>query len=204
MRRITERGITLSVAVLGGMLLALFGGSLPGRLQAGQAKPPVMPAPALGTRSTPVTKPEAPGGALRFWLQAGRIGERRGMYPPAELLLTDPRGRKIGKDPRGNREYHEIPEGYYIGEAAHDDETGEVGPVTKELDVPRPVAGTYQLHVIGTARGKYELGITGYDRMLDGSGEDFSEVPIQKGEVHTYVIKYSSDVGARIKITRRL
>ncbi len=203
MLRITRREPTLSSLVLGGMLVGLLGASLSGRLHAGQPSAPVMPVPPLGSQSTPVIKPEAPGGGLWIWLQAGRIGERRGMYPPAELLLTDPRGRKTGTDPRRDREYEEIPEGYYVDEESEDDETGEAGPVRKVLDVPRPLAGAYQLQVIGTTRGKYDLGITGYDRMLNGSGEDFSEVPIQKGKVHTYLIKYSSEVGARIEIKRR-
>ncbi len=205
MLRITRREPTLSSLVLGGMLLGLLGGSLPGRLHAGQPSAPVMPVPPLGSQSTPVIKPEAPGGALQVWLQAGRIGERRGMYPPAELLLTDPRGRKIGTDPRRNREYDEIPDkAYYVDEESEDDETGEAGPVTKALDVPRPLAGTYQLQVIGTTRGKYDLTIRGFVRELrDGSGKDFSEVPIQKGQVHTYVIKYSREVGVEIEIKRR-
>jgi hypothetical protein len=126
------------------------------------------------------------------------------MNPPAELLLTDPRGRKIGRDPRRNREYDGIPDAYYVDEAAHDDETGEVGPVTRELVVPRPPAGAYQLQVIGTTKGKYDLSIQGFVRELsDGSGKDFFEVPIQKGKVHTYLIKYSREAGAEIEITRR-
>lgn len=203
MPRITGRGTTLSAVVLGGMLLGILGGSLPGRLHAGQPSVPIMPAPNIGIQRSQGTKPEEPGGGLQIWLQAGRIGERRGMHPPAELLLTDPRGRKIGTDPRRNREYGEIPEAYYAAEAKHDDETGEVGPVTKVLDVPRPPAGAYQLQVIGTTKGKYDLTIQGFVRELsDGSGKDFSDVPIQKGKVHIYVIKYSSEVGAETEVTR--
>ncbi|MCG2690174.1 C39 family peptidase, partial [Candidatus Parcubacteria bacterium] len=46
---------------------------------------------------------------------------------PAEILITDPLGRKLGKDPISDAEYNEIPDGSYFTENI-DDPTGELPP----------------------------------------------------------------------------
>ncbi|MBI4119477.1 MAG: C39 family peptidase [Parcubacteria group bacterium] len=78
---------------------------------------------------------------------------------PAELLLTDPLGRQIGKNPVTGESFEEIPDGSYFSDAIGDP-TGEASPtghVSKTIFIPEPPEGDYSLQVIGTDTGSYAL-----------------------------------------------
>mgnify|MGYP001562903960 CR=1 FL=1 len=77
---------------------------------------------------------------------------------PAELFITDPLGRKLGKN-KNNVEYNEIPNASYF-EDGFDDPTGENPPSqerNKLIQILEPSDGQYQLQVIGTGEGSYSL-----------------------------------------------
>ena len=77
---------------------------------------------------------------------------------PAELLITDSLGRKLGKDKNGV-EYEEIPNAWYF-EDGFDDPTGENPPSqerNKLIQILEPSDGQYQLQIIGTGEGSYSL-----------------------------------------------
>jgi hypothetical protein len=120
-------------------------------------------------------------------------------HSPGELLLTDPQGRKVGYDPINGVTYNEIPGAYYEGEAMEDDITGEPGPESKELMVPRPLAGDYQLKVIGTDIGTYTLEIRSRDPELNLSKQVVRNISISTGTVHTYGFYYAKTVGAELE-----
>lgn len=83
---------------------------------------------------------------------------------PAELLITDPLGRKLGKDASGI-EYGEIPNAWYF-EDGIDDPTGENPSVqerNKIIQILKPVDGEYKLEVFGTGQGDYSLDANFYD-----------------------------------------
>lgn len=86
---------------------------------------------------------------------------------PAEFLVTDPSGKKLGKDPINEIDYSEIPDGYY---------TEEMPPVTSDeaidpevihpfkiIYIPAPLEGNYNIQVIGTDSGNYSVDATVYD-----------------------------------------
>lgn len=83
---------------------------------------------------------------------------------PAELLITDPSGRKIGNDPITGISYQDIPGAVYYKEgisAAIDD---PLPPhESKIVWIPDPVAGAYGIQVIGTDTGSYTLDFAAYD-----------------------------------------
>lgn len=115
----------------------------------------------------------------------------RGVYldvPPAELLMVDPQGRRLGKDPRNNEEFQEIPKGGYERIGLRNDETGEPGHTTIDLQIMHPLVGDYQLYVIGTDTGAYSLEISVYDPNLNPSGKRFKDIDITAGEIHKYQI----------------
>ena len=84
---------------------------------------------------------------------------------PAEFLVTDPIGRRFGKDPVTNAEYNEIPDASYFTEGI-DDPTGEILPSdheNKTLYIENPLDGHYDIKVIGTVTGDYTAEILVYD-----------------------------------------
>ena len=77
---------------------------------------------------------------------------------PAELLITDSQGNKLGKDPINNIEYTEIASGTYTTEGIGDPSNpGQPYHRTKSIWIPNPASGDYRLTVIGTGQGDYTL-----------------------------------------------
>ena len=106
-----------------------------------------------------------------------------------ELLLTDPGGRRLGRPPGSRQDVQEIPR------ATYDSGTGDVEG--RELEVIRPVAGTYTLDVTGTAAGAYDLAMRVTDRTGQSSAPlDIVGVRTRSGETHRYVLH--NTVPARI------
>ncbi|HET7340395.1 MAG TPA: hypothetical protein VFL90_02950 [Methylomirabilota bacterium] len=100
-----------------------------------------------------------------------------------ELLLTDPRGRRLGHDPRARKDYHEVPRGNY------DSGTGDVEG--RELEVMQLRAGTYALDVIGIAAGRYDLAF--YSSDTGGQSREtleLADVPTRAGLAHRYVLAW--------------
>jgi hypothetical protein len=167
------------------------------RIEAQARKTPVTPS---DIKKAPGTVPD-PGSPFEGALDIRLHPEEGKLKPAAELLLSDPRGKRAGKDPRANRTYQEIPATYYERESLADASSGAPGPETAVLYVRNPPNGKYRLQVIGRAAGKYDLEITGEDRASNPSKAQFTNVKIRKGAVHHYVINYSNRPGAQIEVT---
>ena len=71
------------------------------------------------------------------------------LYPPAELLLFDPKGRLTGCQPGRKTMFSQIPNSTYENESIDDADSGTPGPVTKIIDVRNPQSGEYILKIIG-------------------------------------------------------
>lgn len=93
---------------------------------------------------------------------------------PAELLITDPQGRRLGRDPLTGISFNEINRGSYYQEgisAATDD---PLSPhESKVLLIPTPTQGEYSLQVIGTGTGIYSLDSLLYDVQGDAHERSF-------------------------------
>ncbi|MFQ6083824.1 MAG: hypothetical protein ACE5WD_10760 [Candidatus Aminicenantia bacterium] len=94
---------------------------------------------------------------------------------PAELLITDPLGRKLGKDPISNISYDEIPGGSYYSEGIGNPfpETPIPTEESKNIWISEPISGEYDIKVIGTDTGSYTMGLLVYDE--NGQSEDITE-----------------------------
>ncbi len=123
------------------------------------------------------------------------------LTPPAELLLLNPAGRKIGKDPRSGRAYTEIPHAYYEYEGIDDAASGAPGPQSGTINLPNPVSGFYRLEVVGREAGRYLLEITAFAPDLKPSKALSRPRRIRKGEAHHYFIHYSPEKGAQLEVT---
>jgi hypothetical protein len=102
----------------------------------------------------------------------------------ADLILTDPRGRRLGYDAAAKKSYQQIPGGIYDeGDLIADDEDDatpgqpeakSIKPEIqssaasrdcasdKTLQVPQPVAGAYFLSIANTTGSPFKLEITSY------------------------------------------
>lgn len=77
---------------------------------------------------------------------------------PAEFLITDAEGRRLGKDPISNNEYNEIPGATYIEEGIGDGtDSEEFAHRYKVVHIPDPIEGEYEIKVIGTGAGEYTV-----------------------------------------------
>jgi len=119
-----------------------------------------------------------------------------------ELFLTDPLSRRVGVDPDTNQFFSEIPQSsYYEDEIGADEGTGKIGPV-KVLDIMEPMEGRYQLQIVGTASGSYNLITRTEDR--GGGVQSISiEGVIDEGVVSTFGVNYSSTPGTPTKIEQK-
>jgi hypothetical protein len=124
------------------------------------------------------------------------------LEPPAELVLVDPEGRRIGRDPMADTTFSEVSDGSYGYEGIDDAVSGAPGPQTAIIDMRNPATGRYGLQVIGKESGKYDLSIRGYDCEMDLSDAEFLDVMIQKDGKHTYWIEYANDQGSQIEVVR--
>jgi len=84
---------------------------------------------------------------------------------PAEFLITDPNGRRLGKDPVTGVSFNEIPDGAYYREGISGGTPENPTPPheSKIVWIPTPATGQYNLQVIGTGNGSYTLDSLIYD-----------------------------------------
>lgn len=117
------------------------------------------------------------------------------LYCPAELLVTNPAGKRTGYDPVTNKSYSEIPNALYVTEGMDNDVTGAIDPDPTKIFTSGAGApqGTYKLQVTGTGTGTYTLITTriGTDGGTLGV-QRLSDIPITNGEVNTYSVDYST------------
>ena len=125
-------------------------------------------------------------------------------YSPGELLIENPEGLKTGYDPINGLYYNEIPRSAYealVGINSHKYPIPvDQIPKTEMLDISEPFDGDYNLYVIGTETGTYDLDIITWDSELNSSTNSFREIPITPGETHTYSYNYSKTGGSDIEI----
>jgi len=70
-------------------------------------------------------------------------------HSPMTLFITDPQGRSEGIDPTTGLLRDEIPEAYYTGSSTE----------PQEIWLPEPIQGTYNIILVGTAVGNFQLNI---------------------------------------------
>jgi len=121
---------------------------------------------------------------------------------PAELLITDLQGRRLGKD-ENNIEYSEIPEAWYF-EDGFDNPFGETSfsqERNKLIQILEPINGQYNIQAIGTGEGSYTLDMLAYDN--EGDSQDIIQKgDIQAGAIQEYELNYSQESADDIQLKR--
>lgn len=126
---------------------------------------------------------------------------------PAELLVTDPQGRKLGKDSITNTVYDEIPDGIYTKEGPIASSAAPLDPAaiheSKVIAIPAPLDGSYNIRVIGTASGSYTLDSLVYDQ--NGQSEaSVVEGNTATGNIQNFGMDYSPQSVEETKFFRTI
>ena len=122
---------------------------------------------------------------------------------PAEMLFTDPIGRRLGKDPTNNVEYNEIPEGVYYQEGIGNPfpETSVPNEESKNIWIPDPIDGKYDIQIIGTESGSYTLDTLIYDQT--GQSKDVTqEGNTSLNNIQNFELDYSATTIQQSEIYR--
>ncbi|MFQ6119553.1 MAG: hypothetical protein ACE5KE_06680, partial [Methanosarcinales archaeon] len=124
---------------------------------------------------------------------------------PAELLITDPLGRKLGKDPIADILYNEIPDGNYTkeGPIVTSDIPLEPGDVqeSRVVYIPYPIDGEYDIKVIGTESGGYTTGLLVYDQ--NGQSKDITqEGNTTVNNIQEFELNYYSQIIEQTEVYR--
>jgi hypothetical protein len=124
--------------------------------------------------------------------------------PPAiGMVLTDPRGRRIGFDPLTKRGWQELP----VAQASIDcDESDGKDACSGLVEVCGGLSGTYKLEIIANAASDYTLTISARSQEVrDGqllrsshSDYDFISIPIRKDSRNFISITYSRDPNLKV------
>jgi len=122
---------------------------------------------------------------------------------PAEFLIIDSQGRKLGKDPITNTEYNEIPDAIYTqeGPIISSDEPLELEAIheTKVISISTPIEGNYEIKVIGTAEGSYT-----FDSLIyNDQGDSYSQAFVGNTQINLiadYDLSFTSEQSENIVI----
>lgn len=165
--------------------------------------PPIVTKAPTPTLSLPTKKPFSLASiTLMFYSSDASVANP--LAPPAELLVTDPLGRRTGLDPRTGTVYDEIPDdtSYSVEELV--DASGQGGPAASPVKVfhsPAPIDGSYIIQIIGTESGGYTLDILIHDE-LGGPAEEIISGDVETGNVAAHRMDFSSAPGAEVEISR--
>jgi len=124
---------------------------------------------------------------------------------PAELLVTDPLGRKSGKDPIADITYDEIPDSIYTEEGPIISSDIPLDPEDMEkskfLHISSPLDGEYDIKIIGIDSGSYAIDLSVYDEA--GESEDITiEGNIATGNIQEFELDYSTEIIEEVEFYR--
>jgi hypothetical protein len=117
------------------------------------------------------------------------------VYSPAELLVKDSLGRRVGTDPRTGESFDEIPNGSYRLFGLGDDNGQLDADPRKEVELLEPSEGEYKISVTGTGAGTYDLDVYAIDASGKRSELALEGRPVSRGSVDEYALTYGQDRG---------
>ena len=125
--------------------------------------------------------------------------------PRVGVLLTDPRGRRIGFDPLTKNSWDELPmaQGYIDCDSSFAD-----GRCRGIVQVCGPVSGAYKLEVIGRNPSIYSIAISARSKRTrvnnafqnSLSEADITRVPARNGSRDIFLLNYSREVDTKISV----
>ncbi len=113
------------------------------------------------------------------------------VYSPVELLVTDPLGRRIGRDPIVNSAYSEVPRAFYELIGLDDDNDVPDSDPAKEINIREPESGKYSIKAIGTGNGTYDIDVYLFDSTGNRQELNLEKSPIIKDKTQEFTLTYS-------------
>lgn len=123
-----------------------------------------------------------------------------GLQSPADMIVTDSEGRRVGRNPETGEIFEEIPDSTYISETYdNQEETTLQEHEWKSVYIPSPAIGSYTVQVRGTDEGPYTL----QTLVHDAHGEIVSErtATTFEGGITEYTLSYTSDTQPTTTLT---
>ncbi|MDH4238322.1 MAG: hypothetical protein OEW48_02040 [Phycisphaerae bacterium] len=114
----------------------------------------------------------------------------------AELLLTDPAGRRTGKDDASGQSYLEIPWSHYTQYGLDTHVIKGTDDMVKELFLRKPTVGVHILTIFGTGEGTVDVQIIGFDTDLTPRSTPIRNLPLSSGSINTFFINFDNAVGS--------
>ncbi len=108
---------------------------------------------------------------------------------PAEIIVTDRFGHRVGDDPSTGTTFDEIPGASSFGDGPINElDTSVVAiPAAKEIHLADVSGGPYQVTVIGTGSGGYELEVVSRD-----ASQQYNTVVVESttyaGKIEHYIV----------------
>jgi hypothetical protein len=142
-------------------------------------------------------------GQISLTYESGVIGA-----PNVGLRVTDPRGRKIGYDPRTHKGWQEFPlaQGYLDCDQNEDD--SEVRHCAGHIQICGPISGTYKVEVLPARSSKYSINLSSTSlQTRDESGlhstasQTGLKSTIRKRASATLLLQYSRETGTQVKLS---
>jgi hypothetical protein len=140
--------------------------------------------------------------------QIGIVYETGNAGPPnIGLRITDPRGRKVGYDPRTPKVWQELPLADGFVECNELDDQTSLKHCAAHIQICGPVSGTYKLEVLPTQNGAYSITAMGTSELkrdqfgphsTASRAQYRSEIRKQSPDVLT--LNYSREAGTKITL----
>ncbi len=129
--------------------------------------------------------------------------------PNIGLRITDPRGRKIGYDPRTPKVWQDLPLADGFVECSEiNDKTG-LKHCAAHIQICGPVSGTYMLEVLPTQNGMYSINVMSASESKPDQAGPHSTASrahyngeIKKQSPDLLTLNYSREVGTQISLDR--
>jgi hypothetical protein len=119
----------------------------------------------------------------------------------SDVMIVDPRGRRLGDDPKAQAHFDEIPNAYFEAGGLDDDETGEADDdPAKILFIPTPASGDFKLTIFSEKTGNYSCEFLGYDNSGGTSHVELNDIAAKSGDVQTVTLSFSGAPGSKIKV----
>ncbi len=142
--------------------------------------------------------------------QIGIVYETGNAGPPnIGLRITDPRGRKIGYDPRAPKVWQELPLADGFVQCNELNEKIGVKHCAAHIQICGPVSGTYKLEVLPTQNGTYSITAIGTSESKPNQAGAHSTASraeyrseIRKRSPDVLTLNYSREAGTKITLGR--
>jgi hypothetical protein len=122
-----------------------------------------------------------------------------------ELCLIDNQNRKTGYDIKNKNTINQIPDSYYTRHLLSGlSDPIVIGPLSKIVGVNKTSNGNYELQVIGTKSGGYELCVFLNDQKFNHERILNPGRIISSGIIHHYLIDYNISNAVESKITKKV